>query len=169
MNSTEERATSLAAMPDDARVWVFAAPRALSAEESARLLDRVDSFVGRWTAHGRPVVGAREWRYGRFLLLAADEAATGVSGCSIDSLYRVLSEAESELGVPLTDATLVWYRGPDGSIRSETRAEFRDRVRSGAVGDDTPVFDNTVSTVGGVRAGGWERPLRDSWHSRAFR
>lgn len=169
MDTIEERATSLAEMPDNARVWVFAAPRALSADESARLMERVDGFVVRWTAHGRPVVGAREWRYGRFLLIAADEEATGVSGCSIDSLYRVLQEAERELQLPLMDASRVWYRDPDGAIRSETRAEFRDRVRSGEVGDETPVFDNTVSTVGAVRAGEWERPFRDAWHARAFR
>ncbi len=159
---------SFAQMPDPARVWVFATPRALSSDESGRLLSRVDDFVSRWLAHGHPVVGAREWRDDRFLLIAADEEATGVSGCSIDSLYRVLKEVEAEIGVPLTDASRVWYRGGDEQVRSATRAEFRELAQRGEVHGETQVFDNTVASVGAVRAGAWERPLRESWHAKAF-
>jgi hypothetical protein len=36
------------------------------------------------------------------------------------------------------------------------------------VGEDTVVFDNTVATVGDLRAGKWERPFRDAWHAKAF-
>jgi hypothetical protein len=36
------------------------------------------------------------------------------------------------------------------------------------VSEDTVVFDNTVATVGDLRAGKWERPFRDAWHAKAF-
>lgn len=159
---------TFAEMPDPARVWVFAAPRALSEEETARLLTRVDEFLPGWHAHGHPVVGARDWRHDRFLLIAADEEATGVSGCSTDSLFRVLKEAERELGVSLLDSSRVWFRGEDGEVRSVTRPEFREMALRGEVHPDTPVFDNTVATAGAIRGGAWERPLRDAWHARAF-
>jgi hypothetical protein len=32
----------------------------------------------------------------------------------------------------------------------------------------TPVFDNTITTVGELREGAWERPAAESWHGRAF-
>jgi len=159
---------TFAELPDAARVWVFAASRALTAEESARLLARVDDFLPRWHAHGHPVVGARDWRHDRFLLVAADEEATGVSGCSTDSLFRVLKEAEREIGTSLLDASLVWFRGEDGEVRSASRADFREMARRGEVGPETPVFDNTARSVGAIRAGEWERPMRDSWHAKAF-
>ena len=155
-------------LPDHARVWVFAAARPLDDAQQQALLAHVDGFLHRWAAHGAPVHGGRELRHDRFLLVGADEEATGVSGCSIDTLFRTLGELEGELGVPLRDSSLVFYRDADGQVQSEPRTAFRERARAGGVGGETPVFDNTVGTVGDVRGGRWELPARESWHGRAF-
>lgn len=159
---------SLDHFPDDARLWVFAANEALTDEQSRPLLEHVRAFVERWTAHGRPVTGAFDWRDGRFLLVAADERASQVSGCSIDSLFHTLQQVEKEAGIPLTDRTPIWFRDATGAIQAKARPEFRRLMREGAVNADTSVFDNTVATVGDVRGGRWELPLRDSWHARVF-
>jgi hypothetical protein len=156
-------------MPDDARLWIFAAPRPFAPAEAEWLRGHVESFVGEWVAHGAPVAGAYDLRDDRFLLVAADERATGVSGCSIDALTRTLKQAEREIGVSLLDAaSQVWYRDETGEIRAVPRADFRQRVSAREVTDATPVFDNTAATVGAVRNGAWERPMRESWHGRAF-
>jgi hypothetical protein len=155
-------------LPDDARLWVFAADRPLDAREQEALLAHVDAFLAGWAAHGAPVVGGRELRHDRFLLVAADERATGVSGCSTDTLFRTLGELERTLGASLRDAGLVFWRDAEGTLRAEPRPAFRARVQAGEAGPDTPVFDNTVGSVGEVRAGRWERPMRDAWHARAF-
>ncbi|HWK90335.1 MAG TPA: hypothetical protein VNP72_10075 [Longimicrobium sp.] len=155
-------------LPDDARLWVFAAARPLDHDQRGRLLERVDTFIERWAAHGAPVVGARELRHGQFLLVGADERATGVSGCSIDTLFHTLGELEREMGVPLRDSSLVFWRGEDGAVAAEPRPRFRERARAGQVGAETVVFDNTVTSVAQLRAGRWERRLADSWHARAF-
>jgi hypothetical protein len=162
-------ATTFDRMPDDARLWVFAAPRPLQPAEADALLARVDGFLERWAAHGAPVLGARELRDGRFLLVAADERATGVSGCSIDTLFHALAEVEAALGTDLRrTAQRVFWRAAGGEVRSAERAEFRRLAQAGEVGDDTPVFDNTVATVGELRAGRWETRFRDAWHAKAF-
>lgn len=170
MSHTERTIESptLADLPDDSRLWVFAASRALTRGETASLLARIDEFLAAWNAHGHPVVGARELRLDQFLLVAADERATGVSGCSIDSLYRVLKDAERELGISFLDGSLVFYRDEDGVVRTASRGDFRDLVREGTVDGDTAVFDNTVASLGRVRNEEWEKPLRSSWHARAF-
>lgn len=155
-------------MPGDARLWVFAASRALTGAEAERLLARVDEHLAEWHAHGRPVAGARDWRHERFLLVAADERASGVSGCGIDSLFQALGEAEREMGITLRDGSLVWFRDGERAIRSLPRPEFRALTRAGEVDETTPVFDNTATTVGDVRAGRWERPLGASWHAGVF-
>ena len=156
-------------MPDEARLWVFAAPTPLDERQERWLREHVEEFVEGWTAHGAPVAGAYDLRSDRFLLIAADEAATGVSGCSIDALTRTLKQAERELGVSLLDAaSRVWYRDPSGAVRAAPRAEFREQVRAGDLSPDTPVFDNTAPTVGALRHGQWERPMRESWHGKAF-
>ena len=157
-------------MPDPARLWIFAAPHPLEESGEAWLRDLVERFVAQWTAHGAPVAGAYDIRESQFLLVAADEAATGVSGCSIDALSRTLRHAESELGTSLLDAaSRVWYREAGGTVRSVPRHEFRHAVSAGEIGEDTLVFDNTAANVGAVRRGEWERPMRESWHAQAFR
>jgi hypothetical protein len=147
---------------------VFAASDQLTREQADALLARVDDFLARWAAHGAPVVGARDLRHDRFLFVAADERATGVSGCSTDTLFHTLGDAERGLGVALRDPSLVYYRDAEGEVRGVPRAEFRRLAQAGEVGEETVVFDNTVATVGDMRAGRWETRLRDAWHARAF-
>lgn len=156
-------------MPDDARLWVFAAPHTLAPADADALLERVDDFLARWAAHGAPVVGARDFRHGQFLLIAADERATGVSGCSIDSLFHALADVERELGTDLRrTSSYVFFRGEDGAVQALERPAFRQAAAAGQVNESTPVFDNTIGTVGEVRAGNWERRFGDAWHARAF-
>lgn len=165
MSITDSRSVPFATLPDEARLWILASPRAVDPATADALLQRVDAFLEEWHAHGHPVVGSRDWRYDRFLMIAADEAATGVSGCSGDALFRVFKVAERDLGITLLDGSLVWYR--DGEeIRSATRGGFREATQRGELGPDTIVFDNTAATVGDVRAGRWERPMKESWHGR---
>lgn len=158
---------SLTALPDTARLWIFAAERALSLAERQALLADVDGFLMAWTAHGVPLACGRDWRHERFLLVAVDEAAAGVSGCSIDALTRKLREHEKTLGLALLDNGPVLYREGNGIARVP-RGRFRALAEVGAVSPDTVVFDNTVQSLGALRAGRWETVARGSWHGRAF-
>jgi hypothetical protein len=167
-SGADASAGDLARMPDEARLWVFAAAARLSPAQHDTVHERLTAFVSGWLAHGERVVGACEIREHRFLLVAADENATGVSGCSIDTLFRVLKATESEVGISLLDGSRVFYRGGDGEVRSVRRQEFRRLAGEGAVTGDTPVFDNTIASVSALRSGEWERPARESWHRVAF-
>ncbi|MEX2570782.1 MAG: hypothetical protein WD737_05710 [Gemmatimonadota bacterium] len=155
-------------LPDEARIWVFGASRAIAGVEAEHLVAGVETFIQSWLAHGQAVVGAFEWRYDRLLIVGADEAATGVSGCSIDALYRTLKAAEGQLRVSLLDSSLILYRDAAGNVQAVPRPEFRRLIANGDIGPETTVFDNTVATAGALRNGEWERPLHESWHGRAF-
>ena len=58
-----------AALPDSARLWVFAAARPLAAAERDALLAAVDAFLDEWNAHRVPLDCARDLRYDQFLLV----------------------------------------------------------------------------------------------------
>ena len=157
----------LGSLPDDARVWVFAAERALAPAEAEAVLGTVDAFLGVWAAHGHPLRSARELRESRFLIIAVDEAAAGASGCSIDALVREIRGLEAQLGVALVDHGPIVFRD-GGTIRRVPRDEFAELARDGRVTPDTLVFDNTISRLAALRGGGWELPASASWHGRAF-
>lgn len=157
----------ISALPDHARVWIFAAERELEDAERARLLDTVDTFLEQWMAHGVPLSSGRDWCYDRFLVVAVDEASAGVSGCSIDALTRQLRALEQALGVALLDNGPVHFRRGE-SIERLSRPAFGALADKGTVNADTVVFDNTVPTVGAIRAGKWETVAKDTWYGRAF-
>ena len=152
-------------LPSTARVWVFGATAPLAEVARDVLLHAVDDYLARWRAHGVPLVCARDWRDERFLAIAVDEAATGASGCSIDGLFRVLTDIEQQLGATLTDAGMVFWRDAIGHVQSDSRAAFRTHAQTGAVTMTTPVFDTTISTVGAWREQ-FEQPAQQSWHAR---
>lgn len=156
-----------AALPDSARLWVFAAARPLATPERDALLSAVDAFLDEWNAHRVPLDCARDLRYDQFLLVGVDQAAAGVSGCSVDSLVRTMKTLGQHLGVELVDHASVFYRDGERVLRV-SRDEFAQAAVRGAVSPDTTVFDNTVPTAGAVRSGAWEAPAARTWHARAF-
>lgn len=155
-------------LPKDARLWVFGVGRALAPQEQADLLAVVDRFLDEWKAHGTPLAGARDFREGRFLMVGVDEASVPPSGCSIDAMVRVLRSLEGTMGVALVDHGPVFYRSSSGAVERVERAEFRRLIEEGQVGPATAVFDTTLTRVGRLRDGGWERPARDTWLGQAF-
>lgn len=157
----------LSRLPDSARAWAFGASRALTPEEEERLLQVVDSFLVGWKAHGTPLHAGREWRRGRFLLVAVDDERAPPSGCSIDALVRSLKELQEELGVALVDKAPVWYTDGD-EVRAVSRSEFRALADRREVAPETRVFDLSLTRLGQVREGCFELPARESWHGKAF-
>ena len=155
--------TAFDQLPADARLWIFAAERPLSAEESRRVLAEADAFIDQWTAHGMPLTAGRDLRYDRFVLVGVNERAAGVSGCSIDALVRRMQQLETVLGLELVNNGPVLYREGD-EIERVSRERFSELAASGTIGPNTRVFDNTLTRVGDLLAGKWEVRAADAWH-----
>ena len=152
-------------LPEDARLWVFGASDPLDATAADALLRVVDAWLDGWQAHGEPLTCARDWRDARFLAIAVDQRTAGASGCSIDALFRSLQQLERGIGTSFLAGGRVFYRGGDGQVQCVDRATWGARRREGDVGDDTPVFDTTLTRVGDYRAH-FERQASTSWHAQ---
>lgn len=154
-------------VPDTARLWVFALARELTPDEHALVTSQLDGFVGAWKSHGTPVRGAYEIVENRFVLIVGT-VDDGVSGCSTDSMERVMTSLKQEHQIDGFDRTMVFFRDAKGSVCAVKRDEFQKRVESGAVGDDTIVFDATIQAVGDLRSGRFETTFARAWHATAF-
>ena len=163
----------LASLPDDARLWLFAADRALTADEQTVLLDQMQAFIAGWTSHGRPVPAEATLLHERLLAIGAQlaqgEVNAGVSGCGIDSLQHALDAAAAQVGFAWLSGLDVLFRNDRGMIQALPRPAFRVLAKDGRVTAETRVFDLTLDTVGALRATGVERTAGDSWHARVFR
>ena len=154
-------------LPEDARLWIFAAERPLDEAEQQRLLAEVDGFIDQWGAHTVPLTAGRDVRYDQFLFVAVDQRTAGPSGCSIDALVRQMKAVQDELGVELVNHAPVLFRRGE-RIARVPRDAFADLATTGEVSLDTTVFNNTLTSLSDVRAGRWEVPAAASWHAAAF-
>jgi hypothetical protein len=157
-------AVSFDTLPDDARVWVFAATDSLDAIAADRLLAAVDDFLTQWHAHGSPLSCARDWRDTRFLAVGVDQSTAGASGCSIDGLFRTLMSLQRTLGTSLVGGGRVFYRDTLGDIRCVDREQFGALAAAGSITTNTRVFDTTVMSAAAWR-GDFEGPAGNSWHA----
>ncbi len=151
-------------LPDDSRLWIFAARAPLDDVDAPRLMGAVDGYLKTWKAHGVPLTCAREFRDEHFLVIAVDERASDASGCSIDGLFNLLKEAEGGVGTSLVGGGQIYFRGVGGMVFNCTRREFEHMAQMGEVNGDTVVFDTTLTSMADFRAR-FERPARESWHA----
>jgi hypothetical protein len=158
---------SFDALPDSARLWIFASDRPLAGAPADSLLAAVDDFLAQWKAHGVPLRCAREWRDDRFLAIGVDIAEENASGCSIDGLFRTLQQMQRELGAQLVGGGRVFYR-TDAGIEVTTREEFARNAKRGAITPAAPVFDTSVTTAGEWRTR-FEKPAGVAWTAVYFR
>lgn len=155
------------ALPDSARIWVFASDRELSGALADTLLAAVDEFLAGWHAHGVPLHAARDWRHDRFLAIGVDVTAENASGCSTDGLFRTLQQLQRQIGAQLVGGGRVFYRGRNDVIEMTTRDDFSARAKRHDIAPDTPVFD-----IGLTDAAAWrtrfEAPAGVSWTAGFF-
>src|SRR5690349_24243352 len=87
----------------ESRVWIYQSSRLFTMGEALKIEEMINQFSQDWLSHGVPVKGASHLFFGQFVVLMADETATGVSGCSTDSSVRLIKEIEKTFGVNMFD------------------------------------------------------------------
>lgn len=158
--------STFSALPDDARLWIHASDAPLSDATQTALLDRLSAFMDEWTSHQHPVKGAATILHDRFLVVAAATRDGDISGCGIDDLAHAVDDAASALDIAWVPSLHVLYRDDDGTVVAASRRTVQQRAKDGTVTADTPVFDPSLTSLGALRDGQFERPARDSWHAQ---
>ena len=156
---------TLAALPAgfaaDSRVWIYQGHRPFSAGEATQTRQLLTSFLPAWNSHGTPVKGFADILYDQFVVLMADETASGVSGCSTDSSVRVIKQIEEQTGVHLFDRlNLAFYM--DGAVRLVPISELPQALNEGVITASTLYFNNTVQSKEELEEK-WLIQLKDSW------
>jgi hypothetical protein len=145
----------------NSRVWVYQSHRLFFISEALEIEEMLEKFVRDWNSHGTPVKGYANLFYGQFIVLMADETATGVSGCSTDSSVRLIKEIEQKFQVQLFDRlNLAFLR--DGKTQMVPLSQFPYALENGLITPETLYFNNTVLTKDEL-ATKWLIPVKDSW------
>jgi|SRR6478735_2042102 len=146
---------------DNSRVWIYQASRLFTLSEALQTEDILNGLVANWTAHGSPVKGYANLLFGQFIVLMADETATGVSGCSIDSSVRIIQQAEKQFGVELFNWQDLAFIVKD-KVQIVPRQQFSYALENNFITRDTLFFNNVVTTKKEMEES-WIIPIKDSW------
>lgn len=145
----------------DTRVWVYQANRSFSLQEALDIEEMLNDFASQWKSHGIPVKGAGYLFFGQFIILMADETATGVSGCSTDSSVRLLKDIEQKFNVNMFDRMTLAFVVKD-KIQLLPLTQLQYAADNGFIDGDTLYFNNLVQTKEELE-NNWIIPVKDSW------
>lgn len=152
-------------LPEDfdegSRVWIYQGSRLFMLSEALEIESMLEQFTDRWQSHGTPVKGYGNLFFGQFIILMADETASGVSGCSTDSSVRLIKEIEQRFNVNMFDRQMLAFFVKD-KIQLLPLSQLGYAMQNNFISPDTPYFNNLVQTKSELE-NNWIIPIKDSW------
>lgn len=152
-------------LPEDfdsgSRVWIYQSSRLFVLSEALEIETLMEQFVAQWNSHGSPVKGYANLFFGQFVVLMADESASGVSGCSTDSSVRLIKQFETRFNVNMFDRQMLAFVIKD-KIQLLPLSQLNYAFTNNFITPDTLYFNNLVQTKTELE-NNWMIPVKDSW------
>lgn len=152
-------------IPEDfdasSKVWIYQSSRLFSIPEAFQIEALMEDFVQNWNSHGTPVKGFANLFFGQFIIIMADETATGVSGCSTDSSVRLIKEIEQIFKVDMFDRQSLAFIVKD-KLQKLPLAQLDYALENNFITPDTLYFNNLVSTKEALLTK-WIVPAKETW------
>ena len=145
----------------DSKVWIYQSNRACSLQEALEIEVLLNEFAAQWKSHGTPVKGAAYLFFGQFVVLVADETATGVSGCSTDSSVRLIKDIEQRFGVNMFDRTTLAFIVKE-KVQLLPLSQLQYAVDNRLISSATLYFNNLIQTKEELE-NKWIIPINESW------
>ena len=150
-------------LPSTARVWVFQSSRRFTFEEKNILTRHLQAFTESWVTHGHPMQASFEIPFDHFVVLAADEAYTAASGCSIDSSVHAVKAVADQIGVDLFNRSLVAFQ-TDTGVDLIALDQLKAAQAAGRWNAQTLTFNNLIATKAQLPQ--WRVPAGSTWLKR---
>ena len=146
---------------DNSRVWIYQSSRLFSLGEAFEIEKMLTDFVEGWQSHGTPVKGYANLFFGQFIVMMADETASGVSGCSTDSSVRVIKTMEQLFNVKMFDRLNLAFLIKD-KVQLVPLSQMQYAADNNFITADTIYFNNTVLNKKELLEN-WMVPIQKSW------
>jgi len=137
-------------LPKTARIWVFTSGRLLSSVEVNKISSKLESFIETWQSHQKDMKASFLVVENRFIVIAADEMYNDISGCGIDKSIHALQNLENDLGISLTDKSLVVFDN-NGTQLSLSFNKIRDAISNGLINGETFFYNTLVEDLSSLQ------------------
>lgn len=146
-------------LPDSSRTWIYKADRFLNENEVTFIEQKLNAFIPSWAAHGKQLFAEAKVVDNLWIIIAADEAKEGASGCSIDKVFRLITELENELNISFTNRLILAYQE-----NKEIKLTPLSAIKDLGINAQTLIYDDTIQTLGDFHTR--LRKAEDSWLKR---
>ncbi len=147
----------IANLPGSSRVWVFAANRLLTESEIHDISFLMRSFTEQWKSHGSELTAGFEIIHESIVIIAVDESKESPSGCSIDKVFRLLSQTN----IDFFQRMLLWIPFCNSS-KVITQEQAISQFKIGELTNDSLVINTLVETLDQARNQLYI-PISESW------
>jgi hypothetical protein len=158
-------------IPEDfhpsSKVWIYQASRLFTISEALHIEPLLQQFTAGWQSHGTPVKGFANLLFGQFVIIMADETATGVSGCSTDSSVRLIKQIEEMCNVEMFNRQMLALYVKD-KIQLLPLNQLNYAVENGFITPGTLYFNNLVATKEEL-LNNWIIPVSESWLAKKIK
>jgi len=156
-----------AGFDNSSKVWIYQSNRLFSLQEALQTEDLLNNFTATWISHGAAVKGYANLLFGQFIVVMADERATGVSGCSTDSSVRLIKQIEQSFNVNLFDRQLLAFIIKE-KVQLLPLSQLQYAWENEFIKADTPYFNNLAQTKEELEKN-WIIQVKQSWLARRIK
>jgi hypothetical protein len=148
-------------LPAQSRIWIYQSDKKFTPADIQTISQMLQSFTDSWQVHGQPMEASFDIRYDQFVILAANDQA---SGCSIDSSVRIIKELGSAISADFFNRTNIAFLIANEVVFLAI-AELKEKYSEGSWNHLTPTFNNLVDTKSAL-AENWLVPAGSTWLKR---
>lgn len=154
-------------LPDQSRLWMYAANREMNFEECQEINKALQNFTQHWTSHDMPIqAGAVIW-YNRIILIAANESFQSVSGCGIDKSVKLMKDLGAQFGIDFFNRLQILVKQNNG-LTGYTKDGLQKALDTDELNEQSLVFNPMVQTLGDFREKGFV-PLHQFWMAKQLK
>ena len=100
-------------IPEESRIWIYAAEQKLTNEQENCILQSISDHIKNWEAHKVPLTAGVAILENHFIVVALDESKNLSSGCSIDTLQKLIQHLEKDLSISLLNRLNIFCKIED--------------------------------------------------------
>ena len=123
---------------DQSRLWLYASETRLTTAQNTYIIEKISKFLQTWEAHRASLKASVKILEKHFIIVALDESSASATGCSIDSLQKVIQNIEQDLSISILNRLNVFCRIEDKVVCIPS-SELSSHVSS-----DTLFYDLTI-------------------------
>jgi hypothetical protein len=150
-------------LPPTSKVWIYQGNRKFSEDQKDIITGLLKSFTNQWEVHGAPLEASFDLRYDQFIILAANDSA---SGCSIDTSVRIMKEIGDRIGIDFFDRNLIAF-SENSEVKLIAMKDLKSTFNAGGWNENSLFFNNAASTIEDFQTN-WLSKAGKSWLKRYF-